>query len=73
MEVGDTPSLEQPLLSQHGKDDDMDFQCQVLPASFMDEVMADAFSGSPVYNYVCMNDQEYRRHALEWLFMLHSY
>lgn len=64
-------TFEQPLLSQHRENDDMDLQCQVLPASFMDEaaaVMADAFSDSPAYNYIFMHDQKYRRHALEWLF-----
>lgn len=45
--------------------------CQVLPAAFADEaatVMAHAFSDSPVYNFIFQHDQEYRRHALEWLF-----
>lgn len=46
-------------------------RCQVLPASFIDEaatVLADAFSDSPAYNYIFQHDQEYRQHALEWLF-----
>lgn len=49
----------------------MDLKCQILPVTFINEaaqVMSEAFSDSPAYNYIFQHDQEYRRHALEWLF-----
>jgi len=48
------------------------YQCQVLPAEYLQEaarVMAQAFSNYPVYTYIFKQNEQYRKEALEWLFL----